>query len=63
MDQAHLRTDLYQNVVDQIRASDVSGEDIGRQIILPATHIGSPRDMHSRLVEDHINQWCRSHLH
>ena len=54
MNQPQLRTDLYQNVVDQMRASDVSGQDIGRQVILPATHIGSQRDMHSRLVYDSV---------
>ena len=51
MNQTKLRTDLYQNVVDHMRRSDVSGQDIGRQVILPATHIGSPIDMHSRFQD------------
>ena len=48
MNQRQLRIDLYKNVVDHVGSSDVTIQDIGRKVILPATHIGSPRDMLSR---------------
>ena len=48
MNQRQLRMDLYTNVVDHVGQSDVRIQDIGRKVILPATHIGSPRDMQAR---------------
>ena len=51
MNQAKLRTDLYQNIVDHMRDADVEQNQLGRHVILPATHIGSPRDMHSRFQD------------
>ena len=51
MNQAKLRTDLYQNIVDNMRSADVDSNQLGRSIILPATHMGSPRDMHRRFQD------------
>ena len=51
MNQAKLRADVYQNIVDHMRQADVEENNLGRQIILPATHIGSPRDMHARFQD------------
>jgi hypothetical protein len=51
MNQAKLRSDLYQNIADHMMQADVDGNKIGRQVILPASHIGSPRDMHSRFQD------------
>ena len=51
MNQRQLRMDLYKNVVDHVGSSDVTIQDIGRKVILPATHIGSPRDMLSRFQD------------
>ena len=50
MNQRQLRMELYKNVVDHMGQSDVNKQEIGRKVILPATHIGSPRDMRSRYV-------------
>ena len=46
MNQKQLRADVYQNIADHVDQEDVHG--LGRSIILPATHIGSPRDLHAR---------------
>ena len=51
MNQAKLRTDVYQNIADHMMQTDVDTSRIGRQIILPATHIGSPRDLHARFQD------------
>ena len=51
MNQEKLRSDLYQNVVDQLQGGDVDKNELGKQIILPATHPGSPRDMHARFQD------------
>ena len=45
MNQKQLRADVYQNIADHVD-QDVNG--LGRSIILPATYIGSPRDLHAR---------------
>ena len=45
MNQEQLRTEVYQNIVDNMTNVDVG--QIGRNVILPATHIGSPRQMHA----------------
>ena len=42
--QSQLRMHTYQGVVDQIRAGDGDLNDVGRQVILPSSYIGSPRD-------------------
>ena len=49
MNQAQLRTDLYQNIADHIMETDAN--KIGRLVILPATHIGSQRDMHAQFQD------------
>ena len=40
MNQKQLRADLYQNIADTLLESDV--DKVGRSVILPASHIGSP---------------------
>ena len=55
MNQKQLRSDLYQNVVDQLLSSDANSSEIGKQIILPASHPGSPRDMHARFQDAMAN--------
>ena len=49
MNQAQLRSDLYQNIADHTMQADV--DKLGRSVILPATHIGSPRDMHAQFQD------------
>ena len=51
MNQATLRTELYRNIADHMMQADVDKNQVGRQVILPATHIGSPRDMHGRFQD------------
>jgi len=41
--QKHLRADLYQGVVDWIRAGDGDVRDLGQRVILPASYIGGDR--------------------
>lgn len=41
--QSHLRSDLYQGVVDALLRGDVDTTEIGRITVLPASHTGSPR--------------------
>ena len=42
--QRKIRSEVYQGLVDAIN-NNTSLEDIGRKVILPSTHIGSPRFM------------------
>ena len=51
MNQAKLRADVYQNIVDNMGDADVDSNKLGRQIILPASHPGSPRDLHFRFQD------------
>ena len=46
--QDELRADLYKNLVDTVKSSDAGPVACGKQIVLPASHIGGPRDMHNR---------------
>ena len=50
--QGALRADLYNNVYDAVHAHDAAGASgdpaVGQHIILPASHLGTPRDMHSQ---------------
>ena len=49
MNQKELRSDIYQNIADHMTSADV--DRLGRSVILPASHIGSPRDMHSQFQD------------
>lgn len=62
--QAKLRTEVYRNIVDNMTGADVDASKIGRQIILPTTHIGSPRDLHSRFqdVMATVRKYGKPHL-
>ena len=51
MNQDKLHADVYKNVVDHLLAADVEVDDIGKQIILPATHPGLPRDMNAKFQD------------
>ncbi len=44
--QDKIRADVYQGMADAINRGDTEGATIGRKIILPSSHIGSPRYMH-----------------
>ena len=43
--QDKIRAECYQNVCDALSQSDFQADDVGKQIILPVTHIGSPHYM------------------
>ncbi|XP_071695348.1 uncharacterized protein [Rutidosis leptorrhynchoides] len=43
--QNELRIDLYSNVCDAVTRGDTSAASIGKRIILPSSHTGSPRYM------------------
>ncbi|XP_071739204.1 uncharacterized protein [Rutidosis leptorrhynchoides] len=43
--QNELRLDLYSNVCDAVTRGDTSATSIGKRIILPSSHTGSPRYM------------------
>ena len=49
MNQARLRSEVYQNIVDTMHSGDVDETQLGRQVILPPTHGGSARDIHARI--------------
>ncbi|GJV81517.1 DNA helicase PIF1, ATP-dependent [Tanacetum coccineum] len=40
-----LRADLYHNLCDAVTRGDTNAEGLGKRIILPRTHVGSPRYM------------------
>ncbi|KAJ4770930.1 hypothetical protein LUZ62_055187 [Rhynchospora pubera] len=44
--QATLRSDTYANLRDAVGNNDMFGRTVGKRIILPASHVGSPRYMY-----------------
>lgn len=49
--QEHLRTKVYQELMDSVTSSETSGSKIGKRIILPASFIGGPRDMRRKYMD------------
>ena len=49
--QHELRAELYQGLSDSVHAGDTDGSSVGRKIILPASFIGSARNM-NQLYQD-----------
>ncbi|XP_075512261.1 uncharacterized protein LOC142547728 [Primulina tabacum] len=49
--QAEMRSELYQGIVDSIINGETKGNEIGRRIVLPASFIGGPRDMRRRYLD------------
>ncbi|KAL5729947.1 DNA helicase [Ranunculus cassubicifolius] len=49
--QVKLRAELYQGLQDSIANGETCASNIGRRVILPASYIGSPRDMHERYYD------------
>src|SRR5688500_16972703 len=47
LNQDKIRAECYQNVHDAVHVGDLNAGDLGKRIILPATHIGSPRYMYN----------------
>ena len=46
--QTKIRCELYQGIQDAIFHGDNDSRRVGRKMILPATFVGSPRDMYQR---------------
>ncbi|KAL8265685.1 hypothetical protein R6Q59_003029, partial [Mikania micrantha] len=49
--QAKIRADLYQGIVDCVNAGEVNANRVGHRIVLPASFIGGPRDMRRRYLD------------
>ena len=49
--QAKIRADLYQGVVDCVNAGEVQTSRVGQRVVLPASFIGGPRDMRRRFMD------------
>ncbi|KAD4178348.1 hypothetical protein E3N88_26939 [Mikania micrantha] len=49
--QAKIRADLYQGIVDCVNAGEVNPNRVGQRIVLPASFIGGPRDMRRRFLD------------
>ncbi|XP_022026932.1 uncharacterized protein LOC110927913 [Helianthus annuus] len=49
--QAKIRADLYQGLVDCVNAGEVHANRVGKRIVLPTSFIGGPRDMRRRFLD------------
>ncbi|XP_042941189.1 uncharacterized protein LOC122275912 [Carya illinoinensis] len=49
--QQHIRSKLYQGIVDSINVGETNASRIGKRIILPSSFIGGLRDMQKRYME------------
>ncbi|XP_059669340.1 uncharacterized protein LOC132314497 [Cornus florida] len=49
--QSHIRSELYQGIVDSIVAGESRGDKVGKRVVLPASFIGGPRDMRRRYFD------------
>ncbi|XP_073301543.1 uncharacterized protein [Primulina huaijiensis] len=49
--QAEMRSDLYQGIVDSVFRGETRGSEVGQRIVLPGSFIGGPRDMHRRYLD------------
>ena len=45
MNQQQIRSDLYSGLADAVNSSDTNAKEVGRNIILPSSYTGSPRQM------------------
>ncbi|XP_062075423.1 uncharacterized protein LOC133779481 [Humulus lupulus] len=49
--QQHIQLELYQGIVDTITLGETNPSNVRKQIILPSSFIGGPRDMRKRYME------------
>ncbi|XP_071926366.1 uncharacterized protein [Coffea arabica] len=49
--QHKFRTELYEGLLDSLSRGEASSSNVGKRIILPASFIGSPRDMRRRYMD------------
>ena len=45
MNQQQIRSDLYSGLADAVNSGDTNAKEVGRNIILPSSYTGSPRQM------------------
>ena len=45
MNQEQIRSDLYSGLADAVHSGDTNAKEVGRNIILPSSYTGSPRQM------------------
>ncbi|XP_059663506.1 uncharacterized protein LOC132309192 [Cornus florida] len=50
-EQSHIRTELYQRIVDSVVAGENRGNNVGKRVVLPSSFIGGPRDMQKRYYD------------
>ncbi|XP_073120058.1 uncharacterized protein [Henckelia pumila] len=55
--QDELRSEYYQGIVDSINCGENRGSRVGQRIVLPASFIGGPRDMHKRYLDAMALVW------
>ncbi|XP_075108897.1 uncharacterized protein LOC142180730 [Nicotiana tabacum] len=51
LEQALLRREIFQGIVDSIMAGEYRGDKVGQRVILSASFIGGPREMHRRYMD------------
>ncbi|XP_019242637.1 PREDICTED: uncharacterized protein LOC109222777, partial [Nicotiana attenuata] len=51
LEQALLRREILQGIVDSIMAGEYRGDKVGQRVILPVSFIGGPRDMRRRYMD------------
>ncbi|XP_073302966.1 uncharacterized protein [Primulina huaijiensis] len=49
--QSEIRSEMYQGIVDSVVNGETRGSEIGHRVVLPASFIGGPRDMHKRYLD------------
>ncbi|XP_050222183.1 uncharacterized protein LOC126672278 [Mercurialis annua] len=49
--QSQIRCELYQGIVDCVKSGETRGMQVGKDLILPASFIGGPRDMRRRYLD------------
>ncbi|KAF5461688.1 hypothetical protein F2P56_017766 [Juglans regia] len=49
--QQHIRSEVYQGIVDTITLGETNASNVGKRIILRSSFIGGPRDMRKRYME------------
>ncbi|XP_073030017.1 uncharacterized protein [Primulina eburnea] len=49
--QAEIRSELYQGIVDSVVNGETRGREVGHRVVLPSSFIGGPRDMRKRYLD------------
>ncbi|KAI3470148.1 hypothetical protein Pfo_026811 [Paulownia fortunei] len=49
--QSNMKVELYQGIMDSVFKGETRESEVGKRIVLPASFIGGPRDIHHRYVD------------